>query len=140
MPEPAPDNLPPDAMRGPSRNRPPGHNLPPGVSGGPSAHATPETATTSPDQAEPGMWLTASTWLPAALLDGPAEPGRTPIEVTLSQGGPLDVMPPGPVLAAFLAEASAPAIPVPPTAPASAGHAGTPDSLAARIVSGAGLP
>src|ERR1700760_4083158 len=109
MPDPTPDDLPPDVIRGPSQN-------------------------------EPGMWLTASSWLPAALLDGSAEPGRTPVEAALSQGGPLDAMPPGPVLVAFLTEVSAPAIPGPPTIPASSGHAATPDSLATRIASGAGLP
>jgi hypothetical protein len=116
MPGPTPDNLPPDAIRGPSQNRPPAHDRPSAVTDGHSAHASPEAATTSPEPPEPGMWLTASSWLPAALLDGLAKPGRTPIEATLSQGGPLDAMPPGPVLAAFLAEVSAPVIPAPPSA------------------------
>lgn len=116
MPGPTPDNLPPDAIRGPSQNGPPAHDRPSAVTDGHSAHASSEAATTSPELPEPGMWLTASSWLPAALLDGLAKPGRTPFEATLSQGGPLDAMPPGPVLAAFLAEVSAPVIPAPPSA------------------------
>src|SRR6201996_920276 len=169
MPGPSPDNLPPDAIRGPSRNRLPAHDRTSAVTDSHSAHTRPEAATTSLDPPEPGMWLTASSWLPAALLDGPAKPGRTPIEAALGQGGPLDTMPPGPVLAAFLAEVSAPASLAPPSTagsgpndpgpattepdgsgsagsgsaaqgPGREGHPATPDSLAARIVSGAGLP
>jgi hypothetical protein len=87
---------------------------------------------------EPGMWLTASTWLPAALLDALQEPAATSdtpaLDAALSQGGPLDAMPPGPVLTAFLAEASAPTPPSPPPATALPGPA------AARIASGADLP
>jgi hypothetical protein len=103
------------------------------------------------------MWLTASAWLPATLLDAleePTPPGSTPaLEAALSQGAPLDTMPPGPVLAAFLAEASAPATPTdltPPAAPTDFAPPEpqsavpdsptvVPDSLAARIASGAGL-
>ncbi len=106
------------------------------------------------------MWLTAATWLPAALLDALQEPepadGTRAMQAALSQGGPLDAMPPGPLLTAFLTEASAPTVPSPPpsasdpsppTAPPSASDpptapppaTATPDSLAARIASGAGL-
>jgi hypothetical protein len=127
----------------------------PGDAGDPFASPDPaledlDQAMASLDPPEPGMWLTAATWLPAALLDALQEPERsdgTPaVQAALSQGGPLDAMPPGPVLTAFLTEASAPpapsappsaSAPSPSTAPPSA--AATPDSLAARIASGAGL-
>src|SRR6201995_782527 len=102
------------------------------------------------DPPEPGMWLTAASWLPAALLDALQEPetanGTHPLQAALGQGGPLDAMPPGPVLTAFLTEASAPTTspalpsdsdPTSPTAPPPTASA--PDSLAARIASGAGL-
>ncbi len=63
--------------------------------------------------AEPGMWLTASTWLPATLLDaleeGTSANGDRALDVAFRQAGPLDEMAPGPVLAAFLSECSAPA-------------------------------
>src|ERR1700761_664710 len=115
MPGPSPDNLPPDAIRGPSRNRLPAHDRTSAVTDSHSAHTRPEAATTSLEPPEPGMWLTASSWLPAALLGGPAKPGRPPIAAALGHGGPLDTMPPGPVLAAFLAEVSAPASLAPPS-------------------------
>jgi hypothetical protein len=63
--------------------------------------------------AEPGMWLTASAWLPATLLgaleEGASADGDHALDVAFRQAGPLDEMPPGPVLAAFLSECSAPA-------------------------------
>ena len=62
--------------------------------------------------AEPGMWLTASAWLPATLLsaleEGASADGDHALDVAFRQAGPLDEMPPGPVLAAFLSECSAP--------------------------------
>jgi hypothetical protein len=62
--------------------------------------------------AEPGMWLTASAWLPATLLgaleEGTSADGDHALDVAFRQAGPLDEMPPGPVLAAFLSECSAP--------------------------------
>ena len=61
---------------------------------------------------EPGMWLTASAWLPATLLgalqEGASADGDHALDVAFRQAGPLDEMPPGPVLAAFLSECSAP--------------------------------
>ncbi|HEY2519533.1 MAG TPA: hypothetical protein VGJ19_05445 [Streptosporangiaceae bacterium] len=118
------------------------------------------------DPPEPGMWLTASAWLPAAVLDALQEPepvdGVRGLEAALSQGGPLDAMPPGPVLAAFLTEASAPTAASAPSSPGPAdrplsapapgtpaarppesgpgmpSHTATTDSMAARIASGAG--
>jgi hypothetical protein len=66
-----------------------------------------------PGPAEPGMWLTASAWLPATLLSalekGALADGDRALDVAFRQAGPLDEMPPGPVLAAFLSECSAPA-------------------------------
>jgi hypothetical protein len=108
----------------------------------PTTGLDPAVASLNPP--EPGMWLTASTWLPAALLDALREPepteGNRALQAALSQGGPLDAMPPGPVLAAFLTEASAPAAPSAPPAPsASPPSTATPDSVAARIASGADL-
>jgi hypothetical protein len=104
------------------------------------------------------MWLTASAWLPAGLLDAVAEPapaeGNPALEAAFGQGGPLDAKPPGPVLTAFLTEASAPAgagqsagdpeplgdpEPAGEPGPAGAPEAVGPDSLAARIASGVGL-
>lgn len=82
------------------------------------------------------MWLTASAWLPAALLDALEEPvhgdGDSGLEAAFSQGGPLDAMPPGPVLAAFLTEGSAPSgantsAPRPATGPARPGSASPPE-------------
>jgi hypothetical protein len=65
------------------------------------------------EPAEPGMWLTASAWLPATLLSalekGALPDGDRALDVAFRQAGPLDEMPPGPVLAAFLSECSAPA-------------------------------
>jgi hypothetical protein len=85
-------------------------DLSPDETGGPFL-ASPPTVGTGPD--EPGMWLTASAWLPATLL-GALEEGALAdsdhgLDVAFRQAGPLDEMPPGPVLAAFLAECSAPA-------------------------------
>jgi hypothetical protein len=76
----------------------------------------PDDVTTSADpggeNASQGMWLTASAWLPAELLTalsavgGPSDHGDPPVAAAFCQGGPLDQLPPGPVLAAFLADAS----------------------------------
>jgi hypothetical protein len=72
--------------------------------------ASPPAIGTGP--AEPGMWLTASAWLPATLLgaleEGASADGDHALDVAFRQAGPLDEMPPGPVLAAFLSEGSAP--------------------------------
>src|ERR1700761_3768003 len=88
-----------------------------------------------PDEA--GMWLTASAWLPAMLLDalqeGASRDDDHALEAAFRQGGPLDAMPPGPVLAAFLSECSAPA------PESGAVKPGAPEPLAARIASGADL-
>ena len=150
----APDGSPPSDARDPSANWPPSRDLysarvgagaDPAALSGDSAEPSLGPPITSLDQAvaslnppEPGMWLTASTWLPAALLDALQEPepteGNRALQAALSQGGPLDAMPPGPVLTAFLTEASAP---TPSTAPPPSNA--PPDSVAARIASGAGL-
>src|ERR1700744_1765934 len=65
------------------------------------------------ETAEPGMWLTASAWLPAALLGALTESASADndhaLAVAFRQAGPIDEMPPGPVLTAFLSECSAPA-------------------------------
>jgi hypothetical protein len=53
------------------------------------------------------MWLTAAAWLPPELLspDGPAPGAAGPAGLTgFGQGGVLDQLAPGPVLANFLAE------------------------------------
>lgn len=88
-----------------------------------------------PDEA--GMWLTASAWLPAMLLDalqeGASSDDDHALEGAFRQGGPLDEMPPGPVLTAFLSECSAPA---PESVAAQPGAA---EPLAARIASGGDL-
>ena len=72
--------------------------------------ASPPAIGTGP--AEPGMWLTASAWLPATLLsaldEGASADGDHALDFAFRQAGPLDEMPPGPVLAAFLSECSAP--------------------------------
>jgi hypothetical protein len=86
-------------------------DLPPDESGGPFL-ASPPTIGVGP--AEPGMWLTASAWLPASLLSALGESasadGDHALDAAFWQGGPLDEIPPGPVLTAFLSECSAPAI------------------------------
>jgi hypothetical protein len=95
----------------------------------------PATIGTGPDEA--GMWLTASAWLPATLLnaleEGASADDDHALEAAFRQAGRLDEMPPGPVLTTFLAECSAPA-PEP-----SAAQPGAPEPLAARIASGADL-
>src|SRR6201994_1630536 len=126
MSGPAPKDSPSDEARAPSTNPEPSmDNLVPTVA--------------SPDSSGPGMWLTAASWLPADLLDALQETqptdGNRALQAALSEGGPLDAMPPGPVLTAFLTEASAPA--APPTSLPSTPIA--PDSTAARIASGADL-
>src|ERR1700760_2244902 len=126
MSGPAPKDSPSDEARAPSTNPEPSmDNLVPTVA--------------SPDSSGPGMWLTAASWLPADLLDALQETqptdGNRALQAALSEGGPLDAMPPGPVLTAFLTEASAPT--APPTSLPSAPTA--PDSTAARIASGADL-
>jgi hypothetical protein len=51
------------------------------------------------DAAAPGMWLTASAWLPAELLEAlsrgvPGADGTPAVAAGFCQGGPLDAMPP----------------------------------------------
>ena len=152
MAEDAPGDLPPDQL-------------------GDAPEAGPSVIGAAPD--EPGMWLTASAWLPAALLnalgEGAPADGNHALQSAFRQSGPLDEMPPGPVLTAFLSECSAPAVepgllaegsppaaaPSAPAAPAPspssagrtaddsepdlAGPASGADSLAARIVNGSGV-
>src|ERR1700749_2304649 len=129
-------------------------DLPPDQIGDPP-EAGPSVIGAAPD--EPGMWLTASAWLPAALLnalgEGAPADGNHALQAAFRQAGPLDEMPPGPVLTAFLSECSAPAASESgtsgdepgrpaaepgPTSSASggAGRAGVPEPLAARISSG----
>src|ERR1700689_4800230 len=89
----------------------------------------PGTIGTGPDEA--GMWLTASAWLPATLLNAledraPADDDHA-LEAAFRQAGPLDEMPPGPVLTTFLSECSA------PTPEPMAAQPGAPEPLAARI-------
>ena len=166
MPGQPPDHLPPDGIRGPSSQRPPAHDLSsPNLGGSPNpggnrADASLDSALGGLDPPEPGMWLTASAWLPAAVMEALQEPepadGAGALEAALRQGGPLDAMPPGPVLAAFLTEASAPAArsssanPGPSDAadpgpsdtagppPAGPPRPVTPASAAVRIAGGAG--
>ncbi len=130
--------------------------LPPDDPGDTSA-APPSTGASA---TEPGMWLTASAWLPATLLEalerGASEDNDHALEAAFRQAGPLDEMPPGPVLTAFLSECSAPAASESgtsddepsqpdaepgPTSSASGGAArtGAPEPLAARISSGSAL-
>ena len=52
-----------------------------------------------------GLWLTASAPLPPGLMSAPATGGR-PGAAGFGQGGPLDELSPGPVLATFTAEAA----------------------------------
>jgi len=52
-----------------------------------------------------GLWLTASAPLPRGLLSAAATGGR-PGAAGFGQGGVLDELPPGPVLATFTAEAA----------------------------------
>ncbi len=64
-----------------------------------------------PDEAriDQGMWLTASAWLPPELLssDDAAQGAAGSAGLTgFGQGGVLDQLSPGPVLATFLAEAA----------------------------------
>ncbi|HEX3749740.1 MAG TPA: HNH endonuclease signature motif containing protein [Streptosporangiaceae bacterium] len=83
------------------------------------------------------MWLTASAWLPATLLNALEESASAgddhALEAAFRQAGPLDEMPPGPVLTTFLSECSAPG-PEPIAA-----QPGAPEPLAARIARGAAL-
>ena len=52
-----------------------------------------------------GLWLTASAPLPPGLLSAAAT-GSRPGAAGFGQGGVLDELPPGPVLATFTAEAA----------------------------------
>ncbi len=52
-----------------------------------------------------GLWLTTSAPLPPGLLSAAATGGR-PGAAGFGQGGVLDGLPPGPVLATFTAEAA----------------------------------
>ncbi|MBV9792824.1 MAG: HNH endonuclease [Actinobacteria bacterium] len=101
---------------------------------------------------EPGMWLTASAWLPATLLaeleSGASVDNDHALGVAFRQAGPLDEMPPGPVLTAFLSECSAPTAEsgigreeFSPASPPPSGttQIGPPASMAARIANGSGL-
>jgi Domain of unknown function (DUF222) len=120
MAEGSSDDLPPDQVG----------DLP--EAGWPVIGATPD---------EPGMWLTASAWMPATLLDA-LKDGSSPdddhaLEAAFRQAGPLDEMPPGPVLAAFLSEGSAPNSAGP--RPGLADRVGASESLAERIANGSGL-
>src|SRR5579875_893279 len=58
-----------------------------------------------------GVWLTASSWLPADVLAALGDRGRDGggaprVAAAFCQGGPLDALAPGPVLGTFLAEAA----------------------------------
>ena len=93
----APRNIPGDSRRGEARR----------------SVAGPEASLDGPpaEPGEPGM-RTAPGWLPAHLLavlnhDAPADSDDTVAEA-FCQGGPLDELPPGPTLTAFLIKASAP--------------------------------
>ena len=92
--------------------------------------AGPETSLDGPP-AEPGRlgMQTAPGWLPAHLLavlnhDAPADSDDTVAEA-FCQGSPLDELPPGPTLTAFLIKASAPQHPADASAGASAGASAT---------------
>jgi hypothetical protein len=52
-----------------------------------------------------GLWLTASAPLPPGLVSSVAAGGGTGV-FGFGQGGVLEALPPGPVLAAFIAEAA----------------------------------
>ncbi|HEY4462564.1 MAG TPA: hypothetical protein VGN41_07835 [Streptosporangiaceae bacterium] len=69
----------------------------------------PDTGARVPPSNSPGMWLTASAWLPLKLFSsGRPAPGDAgaPAVAGFGQGGLLDQLPPGPVLATFLSEAA----------------------------------
>ena len=77
----------------------------PGFRAGPA-----ETGDGADGGAARGVWLTASTWVPEDLVEalrrfGPGSEGNA-AAAAFCQGGPLDELPPGPALAAFLADAS----------------------------------
>ena len=61
-------------------------------------------------EAARGVWLTVSTCVPKDLVDAlrRCEPGSegSATAAAFCQGGPLDELPPGPALTAFLADAS----------------------------------
>jgi hypothetical protein len=97
------------------------------------------------------MWLTASAWLPADLLttlgSTTCDEGGVPrVAAAFRQGGPLDEMAPGPILAAFLADAAditagvtGPGAPPPPGPPAPAEPVPGPGSAApAEPLAGSG--
>jgi Domain of unknown function (DUF222) len=71
------------------------------------------------------MWLTASAWLPTELLtasSGASGPGEgAAMAAGFGQDGPLDQLPPGLVLATFLAEASTSTSMADPTAASASG-------------------
>jgi hypothetical protein len=101
MPGPTSGDLPPGDARGPSADWPSGGDMNSADIGANAAQLSANSAdvildpaAASLDPPEPGMWLTASAWLPAALLDAvqapePAGNARA-LAAALSQGGPLD--------------------------------------------------
>src|SRR5450755_1938849 len=80
-------------------------NAAPGFGAGPA-----ETGDGADGGAARGVWLTASTWLPEDLVEAlrrcKAGSEGNASAAAFCQGGPLDELPPGPALAAFLADAS----------------------------------
>jgi hypothetical protein len=80
-------------------------NAAPGFRAGPA-----ETGDGADGGAARGVRLTASTWVPEDLVEAlrRCEPGSegNAAAAAFCQGGPLDELPPGPALAAFLADAS----------------------------------
>ena len=80
-------------------------NTPLGFGAGPA-----ETGDDLDGDAARGVWLTVSTLVPKNLVDAlrRSEPGSegSATVAAFRQGGPLDELPPGPALTAFLADAS----------------------------------